>query len=200
MLVVRRARTWLVALPVIVIGSQVAHGIAYWWAYPVASVRLAILQHSGHGYLGYAPIVLSLLAAIELLVLVVAVVDRVRERPTRSLPAWAFMWIPAVGFTLQEYLERFITSGVFPLWTFEQPTFGRGLVLQLPLGLLAYAIARLLLRTADVVAAAIRARRDAGPRLRAPSTALRPLRSALLPRPAPLALAAAGRAPPPRSH
>ena len=61
---VRRALTWVLALPLIVVGSQVAHGLAYWWAYPIASVRDAILAHSGHGYLSYAPMLLSFLAGL----------------------------------------------------------------------------------------------------------------------------------------
>ncbi len=74
----RRPLTWLVALPVIVVGSQVAHGVTYWWTYPQASRRLAVLQHSGHSYEAYAPVVLGLLFAIELLVFAVAVLDWIR--------------------------------------------------------------------------------------------------------------------------
>lgn len=192
----RRAWTWLVALPVIVVGSQVAHGVAYWWAYPVANVRAAVLGHSGHGYLAYAPAVLGLLAAIELLVLAVTVADRVRGRSVRALPAWAFLWIPLVGFTLQEHLERFVATGVFPLWEFQEPTFARGLVLQVPLGLLAYAIARLLLRTTDVAASAIRACARPQTRVGRWLVAVWAPSASFVPRSAPLALAAAGRAPP----
>ena len=192
---VRRALTWLLALPLIVVGSQVAHGLAYWWAYPVANVRDAILAHSGHGYLGYAPTVLGFLGGLELLVLLVLVWDGVRGSDHGRLPAWVFLWLPVVGFVLQEHLERFIVSGVFPWWEVEVPTFWRGLVLQVPLGLLAYVIARFLRRAADAVAAVIVRRRDplaaaaVVPRRTWPS-------SAALLRPAPLALGAAGRAPP----
>jgi hypothetical protein len=191
---VRRALTWLLALPLIVVGSQVAHGIAYWWAYPVANVRDTILAHSGHGYLGYAPIVLGFLGGLELLVLLVLVWDGVRGSDDRRLPAWVFLWLPIVGFVLQEHLERFIVSGAFPWWAVEAPTFWRGLVLQLPLGLLAYAIARFLRRAAEAVAAVIVRRRD---RAAAPVAAPRVWVQVLaLLRPAPLALGAAGRAPP----
>jgi len=73
-----RGLAWLVALPVIVVGSQVAHGVTHWWTYPQASRRLAVLQHSGHSYEAYAPVVLGLLFAIELLVFAVAVLDWIR--------------------------------------------------------------------------------------------------------------------------
>ena len=41
-------------LPAIVVASQAAHGAAYWWAYPQASLRFRELSLSGHGYLAYA--------------------------------------------------------------------------------------------------------------------------------------------------
>lgn len=192
----RRALTWLLALPVIVLGSQVAHGLAYCWAYPQADLRAAVLSHSGHGYMAYAPIAIAFLVAIELVALTAAVVEGIRRRPASHLPPWAFLLVPAVGFTLQEHLERFFAVGVFPWWTVLEPSFWRGLVLQLPLGLVAYLIARLLHRTASIVADVIVAD------LRRPHVVrrLRPDRRVpevvWLPRRAPLASSAAGRAPP----
>jgi hypothetical protein len=118
-----------------------------------------VLAETGHGYFAYAPIALGFLLAIQLLVIGVEVVDHVRGRRFRRLPPWAFVLIPALGFTLQEHLERFLAAGVFPWWTVLEPTFWRGLVLQVPLGLLAYLIVRLLERTARLVATAVRARR-----------------------------------------
>jgi len=185
---VRRALTWLIALPVIVVGSQVAHALAYWWAYPETDLRALMLERSGHGYLVWAPVAVGLLLAIELLALAVDVVDRVRSRPPRQLPPWAFLVIPALCFTVQEHV------GTFPWWTSLEPSFWRGLVLQIPLGLVAYAVARLLSRAASAVADAVVARSR--------RTAARPARARIvfpfvqLPRLAPLAGAAAGRAPP----
>jgi hypothetical protein len=183
-----------------VVGSQVAHGVAYWWAYPVASLRVSVLAHSGHGYLAYTPIVIGFLAAIEMLAFGVAVLDRTRGRAPRGLPPWAFLLIPAMGFTLQEHLERFSTAGVFPWWTVLEPSFWRGLVLQLPLGLAAYLIASLLLRTAAAVARIVFPWNTGRgtPRLarfKGPAAVY-----VLLPRMSPLAGTAAGRAPPLLAH
>jgi hypothetical protein len=192
----RRALTWLVAVPLIVVGSQVAHGVAYWWTYPQASLRLSVLQHSGHAYEAYAPAVLGFLGALEVLVFVIAVLDRVRSRTARPLPPWIFLVLPVLAFTMQEHLERLFASGVFPWWTVLEPTYARGILLQIPLGLVAYLIARLLLRTAEAVAQIVRARGQAPPCPAArPSNPRRPL-PVPLPRVAPIALAAAGRAPP----
>lgn len=194
----RRGLTWLLVLPAIVVGSQLAHGIAYWWAYPVASLRLTMLAGSGHGYMAYAPAALGFLAAVQIISFAVVVADRVHGRQLRPLPAWVFLFIPAVGFTLQEHLERFFAAGasVFPWWTVLEPSFWRGLVLQVPLGLAAYLVATALLRTASAVADVVVARRrDQVVVLRAPSRAWRPA-IVSLPRLAPLAALAAGRAPP----
>ncbi len=196
MSVVRRWLTWLLALPLIVVGSQVAHALAYWWAYPVADIRLAVLERSGHGYLSYAPVALAFLAGLELLALAVTVVEATRGRKRRTLPAWMFLWLPAVAFVLQEYLERLFTTGSVPWWVVESPTFWRGLVLQVPLGVAAYAIARFLGRVAEAAACVIarRATRRSGRVVGALGCVWRAM--VVLARPAPLAGGSAGRAPP----
>jgi len=193
---VRRGLTWLLVLPAVVVGSQLAHGVAYWWAYPVASLRLTALASSGHGYLAYAPAALGFLGAIQLISFVVVVLDRVRGRPVRNLPPWAFLFIPEVGFVLQEHLERLLASGVFPWWTALEPSFWRGLVLQVPLGLAAYLVAAVLLQTASVVAEVVVARRAARVVARRRRSSPRRPASVVLPRRAPLAGLAADRAPP----
>jgi hypothetical protein len=193
---VRRALTWLLALPVMVVGCQVAHSIAYWWAYPQSNLRAGILAHTGHGYLAYTPIALGFLGAIEAVVFIVAVLDRVRGRPIRALPPWAFLLVPVLGFAFQEHFERLVLGGNFPWWTVVAPSFWRGLVLQFPLGLIAFLIARLLLRTAEVVADGMAARYEGWPVTRRRATVGRRPTLVLLPRRAPLADAAAGRAPP----
>lgn len=193
---VRRGLTWLLVLPAIVVGSQLAHGVAYWWAYPVASLRVTALASSGHGYLAYAPAVLGFLGAVQLIAFVAVVLDKARGRPVRTLPAWVFLFIPELGFVLQEHIERFLTSGVFPWWTVVEPSFWRGLVLQVPLGLAAYLVAAVLLRTASVVAEVVVTRRAARAVVRRrPPRGRRP-GPVVLPRRAPLADLAADRAPP----
>lgn len=191
----RRGLTWVLVLPAIAVGSQVAHAVAYWWAYPQASLRFTELADSGHGYLTYAPAALAFLAAVQVVSFAVVVLDRLRGHPARSLPAWSFLLVPELGFVLQEHLERFIVAGTFPWWTALEPSFWRGLVLQVPLGLAAYLAARILLRTAERVADAVGARRSRPIPLHAPVALLRPA-NVFLPRPAPLACLAADRAPP----
>jgi hypothetical protein len=78
-----------------------------------------------------------------------------RRRGQRPVPAWAFALLPLLGFTAQEFLERWLAGSDLPWWMVMQPTFRVGLALQLPFALLAYLLARLLLRTAHEVGVAL---------------------------------------------
>jgi hypothetical protein len=192
----RRRLAWLAALPLIVVGSQVAHVFAYRWVYPSSQVRMHTLLSTGHSYMEWLPVVFGIAAAIALVSLVAAVVDAARGRSLRSLPAWAFALLPLATFALQEILERSLHTGTLFWQEVESPTFVPGLVLQLPFAAAAYLIARLLLRTASAVARIVGARRRVLDPRRAAAIVRQPV-AARLPRLAPLAGAAAGRAPPP---
>jgi len=143
---------WAVVLPLMLAGTEVAHALAYRIVYPIASVRWHVLATSGHGYMGYAPLVFGIASAVLLAGLASMVVDLVRRRPSRPLPAWAFASLPIVGFTVQEFTERLLATNSLPWWMFEQPTFRVGVLLQLPFALAGYLIARFLLRVAERVA------------------------------------------------
>jgi len=81
--------------------------------------------------------------------------------------------LPLVGFSVQEHLERVIHLGEIPTAAAIEPTFLLGLALQLPFALAAFALARLLLRAADHVGRALRAR-PPHPRVRPRGHAVRP--------------------------
>jgi hypothetical protein len=120
--------------------------------YPQAEVRLLVLSVSGHGYLAYLPLVLGLVGAVAAVGFVATVADSVRRRGPRPFPAWAFALLPLLGFSVQEFSERWLAGSNFPWWMVLQPTFRVGLLLQLPFGLVAYVLARLLLGAARRVA------------------------------------------------
>ena len=145
----RRVLAWLVALPVLLAGSQAAHVLAYRWVYPEAHVRVRALVSTGHGYMNDLPLVLGVTGAVASVSLLLSAVDAARGRPARALPAWAFALLPPLAFALQELLERSLHLGTFAWQTVLAPTFVPGLALQLPFALLAYAAARLLLRAAE---------------------------------------------------
>jgi len=191
----RRGVAWSCALPLMLAGSQVAHVFAYRWVYPSSQVRLRALLATGHGYMDRLPLVLGVCAAVAVVSLAVGVIDVLRGRTLRGLPAWAFALLPLVTFGVQEVLERSLHTGTFVWQAVESPTFLPGLLLQLPFAAVAFLVAWLLLRTASVVARLVEARRTAFRAVRG-SLGSRPPRVPWLPRLAPLAAAAAGRAPP----
>jgi hypothetical protein len=145
----RRSVAWLSALPLILVGSQVAHVVAYRLVYPSSPVRLHELVSTGHGYMERLPLVLGIAGAVAVVSLLAGVLDAARGRRLRALPAWAFALLPMASFTLQEILERSLHAEAFVWRAIETPTFVPGLLLQLPFALLAYLIARLLLRVAE---------------------------------------------------
>jgi hypothetical protein len=149
----RRGLVWALTLPLVLLGTQAAHALAYDLVYPQAHER--ILLATGHGYLTWLPLALALAGAVALAALGVAAVDAARGRPARALPAWAFALLPPATFAIQETLELSLHTGSFNAHALLAPTFLPGLLLQLPLALGAYFAARFLLRTAERVGRAL---------------------------------------------
>jgi hypothetical protein len=156
----RRVAAWLLSFPLMVVGSQVAHVFAYRWVYPNAHVRLSELLSTGHRYMGsssYVPLLLGLLFAAEFVGVGWVFAGSVRRSLQRPVPAWAFALLPMLGFTFQEFIERWLSGAPFPWWMVLQPTFRIGLLLQIPFALLAFLVAKLLLRVADRAGRSLRA-------------------------------------------
>lgn len=126
-----RTRAWLTVLPLVAGGVLVSHALAY---------RLTGTDGGSlHGYLEHAPQVLVLAGLVGLALAVVAA--RV------STPAaWPFATAALVLFAAQEHAERLAHTGDVP-WLLTAPAFLVGLLLQLPVALLAWALARRLLRS-----------------------------------------------------
>lgn len=136
----RRVLTWALTLPLVGASVVVGHALAY---------RLTGADPgSVHEYLGHAPQVLALLALVGLLGLAV---DQRAER----LSTAPFAGLAAVVFVAQEHLERLAGTGDVPFLLADR-TFLAGVLLQLPVGLLAVWIAR---RLAAVVGTAGSTRR-----------------------------------------
>jgi hypothetical protein len=152
----RRFAPWLLSVPLMVAGTQVAHAFDYRIVYPNAHVRLHALVETGHGYFGYAPFLAGIGGALELVAFVWILSCAVRARRPTHVPPWAFALLPPLAFVIQEIAERWVAAGSFPWWAVLQPTFGAGLLLQLPFAFLAYLLARLLMRAARRVAPVLR--------------------------------------------
>lgn len=139
-----RTRAWLVVSPVIAAGVLVAHMLAY----RVTSTP----SDPFHEYLAHAPQVVLLLALAGL---AIGGFGPRREAP----PAWAFPLIAVATFVAQEHLERLVHGGGAPV-LLATPVFLVGVSLQLPVALVAWALARRLLAVVaeDDVEPALRSR------------------------------------------
>jgi len=177
----RRAAVQCAALLLALAGSLAAHQIAY---------ALADSNTASHGYLSLVPAAVGAVIAL-LAVAVVGEVAAGRRGGAAMAPSPRIALVPALAFAVQEHLER-LAAGEPALTAAFEPTFAIGLALQVPFGLAAWLLARLLVRTAFAVGRAMAPL--PGPR-RIVSQALWPA-AIVLPRLAPLASGSAGRAPP----
>jgi hypothetical protein len=154
----------LVALPLAVAGSLVAHELAY--RVVGGAHAHVLLEESGHGYLEHLPAGAMLGLAVLAVGLVVAAAGRARA--SRALPAWAVGLVPFAVFAAQEHLERWVHTGEWPWGAALEATFLVGVALQAPFAVVAWALARVLLRTvARLVGCGLPVRRRFGrPRVR----------------------------------
>jgi len=192
----RRWLIWLLSAPLMIAGSELAHVIAYRLVYPDALERAAVLSSSGHGYFAYTPLALALGVAMVGCAWVVHASQTggsALSSPV-SVSPWPFAAMPPATYALQEHLERLIHHGAFPFGAVFEPTFMIGLALQLPFALAVYAVARLLLRTAERAGALLRS--TPRPQLVGLPRQFWLPEALALPRLAPLATGSSGRGPP----
>jgi hypothetical protein len=126
---VNRTRVWLVVSSIVAAGVLTTH----WLAYRLTSTP----TDPFHGYLEHAPQVLLVLAGAG--VILAAFTARVNAPPARAFPLVAL-----ATFVVQEHLERLVHGGGMP-FLLTSPAFVLGLALQIPVALVAWALARWLL-------------------------------------------------------
>ena len=136
---------WLAVSPLMAAGVLVAHVLAY---------RLTGTAPGPlHAYLEHSPQLLLVLAIAGLAFGGLAARLRIPA-------AWPFPVAALATFVVQEHVERFAHGGDVP-WLLDSRVFLAGLFLQLPVALVAWALARRLL----VVLAGSRPRRSSVPRI-----------------------------------
>ena len=139
---------WLAVSPIVAAGVLVAHALAYrLTGTPTGSL---------HSYLDHAFQVLLVVAFVGLVIAGLA-----SRRST--VAAWPFPVAALATFAAQEHVERLVHTGELP-WLFESPVFLVGLLLQVPVALVVWALAHWLLGALTE----IRLRRPRLPRLLLP--------------------------------
>jgi len=126
---VNRTRAWLVVSPALAAGVLVAHTLAYRVTGTPADAF--------HSYLQHVPQILLIAA---LLGLALGGVGRRLDAP----PPLFFAAVAVTTFVVQEHLERLVHGGGLPL-LLTTPAFLVGVLLQVPVALVAWALARYLL-------------------------------------------------------
>jgi hypothetical protein len=160
----RRRFPWVIALPIAFAGSWIAHvagrAIA---AGPIEGseatehLERATSTHGGASPLGVAA-VLAPFVAIALIVFAARLWTKARGRSWRGAGAGWFLVLPAVAYVMGELLERLTSGGseALSLHALREPGLLLALALQVPFGVVAYAIARLLLAAARAIVARVR--------------------------------------------
>ena len=146
--------TWLLTAPLLVLGLLAGHSLGYRWTIPDAHERAHMLEASGHGYLEYAPLVVSVALTVAFVALAARVLAVVRARPC-GVPPWLFALLAPLAFVVQEYVERWRHSGDVAWPALLEPPVLAGLLVQLPVALVVLAIARALSRLADAFGRAL---------------------------------------------
>jgi hypothetical protein len=138
-----RLRLWLVMLPLVAAGTEGAASLVDAFApQKYKTVELFSSSNSSHNLLPVA-------AALGAALLLCAVCSFATSAPAApGLPRVMFACLPPLAFALQEHVEYVIGHGHVP-WTLAvDPTFGAGLLLQIPFAVAAYVLARLLVAVA----------------------------------------------------
>jgi hypothetical protein len=145
----RRGLAWLSPLPLVAVGGAAVHALAY---------RLASSPHGhehGSAAAGRWYVCAALCGGIALLALGGLALGSARGGGRFGTPVWLVALVPPAGFAVQEQLGRVLHDGALPALP-AQTSFALGLLLQIPVALLALLLVRALLRTAAVLVRALR--------------------------------------------
>ena len=161
----RRRLPWVIALPLAFAGSWVAHLVgralapgAIEGSEAAEHLERATVTHGGPPTLAVAAVVAPFVA-VALVVFAARSWTEVRGRSWRGAGAIWFLILPAVAYVVGELLERLSSGGseALSLHALREPGLLLALAFQIPFGVVAYAIARLLLAALAIVARVRRA-------------------------------------------
>jgi hypothetical protein len=149
----RRRLPWLVVVPLMVAGSLGAHALSGLLAGGHAEGLVAADGDGGSdrasvGVAAHTVLPFGLLAALAAAVAMTWILGRRRGLRRRGASPWVFFVLPPLGFSLQELMERAAGAEAAPFRAAAEPRFLLALALQLPFGLVALVVARVLLRVA----------------------------------------------------
>ncbi|SRR6266540_5074721 len=171
-----RLRLWLVMLPLLAAGTQGASALLDRFApRTYETAELFSRSNASHSLL---PVIAGLGGAA----LLCAMCSFATTAPAgRRIPRWVFACLPPLLFTFQEYGEYVVGHGRVPWTLVANPVFLTGLLLQIPFGVAAWLLARLLIDVVVTIAERSATPRTA-PRRSSPPSAGADSRALLRPR------------------
>jgi hypothetical protein len=156
---------WFIALPCVAAGSVAGHAVGSRLVSPEAHDLLRETHEHAALQTPVTPVLAGFLGAL-LLVGLALLIRAVKEgRPARSLSPWLFLAAPIAAWPVQEAIERTVHAEGLGAHAVLDPSLVLGVALQIPFGLAAFLLARLLLRVAVAVAGVL-TRRGPLPRRR----------------------------------
>ena len=153
----RRALARGVGLPVLTVGWFGAHWLGYRIAIPNPHERARALAASGHGYFSYLPFLLGATLALFVVGIALQICAAARGSVSKRPLAWPFAVLPPLIFAAEEFTDRLVHDGTFQLAVAVERPFLIGLLVQVPVGIVAYGVVRLLLKWADRIGTALAA-------------------------------------------
>ena len=156
-----RALAWLFPLPLVAAVGLAAHALGYRAVAASPAGHAHSMTHgTGAWYVCAALCGVTALVALAGIALVSA-----RRGTALRAPLWLVALVPPLGFTAQEELGRLLHTGAaLPV----EATFLFGLLLQIPVALLALLLVRALLATAAVLVGSLRSGKPHGHATRIP--------------------------------
>lgn len=143
-----------ICIPVAILGCLLAHQAGYLIESPDQVARSLNLARDGHGYMRDFVFMIPAIATIVLGGFLFALHGAIVTDTPVSISPRPFAFAPAMVFLVQEFAERAAIGDA--LVVLSERSVVVGLVLQIPFGLIAYLLARLILEAADQVARVIR--------------------------------------------
>jgi hypothetical protein len=150
-----RALAWLFPLPLVAAVGLAAHALGYRAVAASPAGHAHSLDPVAHGT-GAWYVCAALCGATALVALAGIALVSARRGTALRAPLWLVALVPPLGFTAQEELGRLLHTGAsLPV----EATFLFGLLLQIPVALLALLLVRALLRTAAVLVGSLSSRK-----------------------------------------
>jgi hypothetical protein len=153
-----RARTvLLLSLPLLLLSETFGHALVARMLDP-GTARHRMLLSATVDYHGYAEAALAVVLVLVGWILVVRALASSHATGPRPLPSWRLAVIPPLVFLVQEHVEHLVRDGSSGWFTAVEPTVLAGIALQIPCGLLALWLVRVLLKAADQIGCALASR------------------------------------------